>query len=276
MSEAPDLLITGGRLFVAYTPRDLTPYGSDIGPRPVAAPNAIAVRGGQIAWIGRDDEGLRDWRGPKTEVVDARGGLITAGFEDAHVHLLDGSLEADWLDLFHLPSLAAIGDAVRRHAAANAAERWILARGWMYDAFDGRLPTAAMLDAVVPDRPAYLGCYDGHTAWVNTAALRAAGIDRDTPDPPRGSIVRDPATGEATGALKEDAQDLVTRLLPKPSRAEAVAAMRRSIAAMQATGITAIQDAWVEPDEVATWRKSSTGGPGCAPGSRSRCAPGRA
>lgn len=254
MSDPADLLITGGRLFVAYKPHELTPYGSDIGPRPVAAPNSIAVRDGRIAWIGRDDAALRDWRGPRTEVVDARGGLITAGFDDAHVHLVDGANELDWVDLFGLHTVDAIAAAVSRHAAANPDAPWVLGRGWTYDAFPGGLPTRALLDAWVPDRPAYIGCYDGHTGWANTAALHAAGIDRETPDPLNGVIVRDPATGEATGAFKEDAPDLVTRRIPRPSTEETLAAMRRSIAAMHAAGITAIQDAWVEPAELPLWR----------------------
>ena len=254
MSEPADLLITGGRLFAGYKPHELIPYGSDVGPRPVAAPNAIAIRDGRIAWIGRDDEAQRDWRGPTTEVIDARGGLITAGFDDAHVHLIDGSIEQDWVDLFHLPSVDAIGAAIARHAAASPGAPWVLGRGWTYDRFPGGLPTRALLDAVAPDRPAFMSCYDGHTGWANSSALRAAGIERTTSDPRNGVIVRDPATGEATGVLKEDAQDLVTRLIPKPSTADTLAAMRRSIAAMHAAGITAIQDAWVEPDDLPVWR----------------------
>ena len=254
MSEPADLLITGGRLFLAYSPRDLVPYGSDIGPRPVAAPNAIAVRDGRVAWIGRDDEGLRDWRGPRTDTVDARGGLITAGFDDAHLHLVDGANELDRVDTFGLTSVEAIQAAIARDAAARPDLPWVLGKGWLYAAFPGGMPTRELLDAVVLDRPAFLGCYDGHTGWANTAALHAAGIDRTTPDPPHGSIVKDPATGEPTGALKEDAQDLVTRLIPVPTTDETLAAMRRTIAAMHAAGITAIQDAWVEPDDLALWR----------------------
>jgi predicted amidohydrolase YtcJ len=187
-------------------------------------------------------------------VIDARGGLITAGFDDAHVHLVDGANELDWVDLFGLRDSAAIEAAVARHAAADPGASWVLGRGWMYDAFPGGLPTRAPLDAIVPDRPAFVGCYDGHTGWANTAALRAAGIDRSTPDPPSGVIVRDPATGEATGALKEDAQDLVRRLIPAPSAAQTLAAMRQTISSMHAAGITAIQDAWVEPAELPLWR----------------------
>ena len=254
MSDPADLLITGGRVFTAYGPRDLSPYGSDIGPRPIGAPNAIAVRDGRIAWIGRDAEAMRDWRGPATEHVDARGGLITAGFDDAHLHLVGGANEADRVDLFQLPTVESIQSAIARHAAADPGAPWVLGRGWLYGPFPGGLPTRDLLDSVVPDRPAFMGCYDGHTGWVNTAALRAAGIDRETPDPPHGIIVRDPVTGEATGVLKESAQDLVQRHIPTPTTEDTLAAMRRTIAAMHVTGITAIQDAWVEPDELPLWR----------------------
>ena len=254
MSSPADLLVTGGRVFVAYKPHELSPYGSDLGPRPVSAPDAIAVKDGRIAWIGRHDEALRDWRGPATEVVDAHGGLITAGFDDAHVHLIDGANELDWVDCFQLSTVEAITAALARHASARPDAPWVLGKGWMYAAFPGHMPTRELLDAVVPDRPAYVGCYDGHTAWVNSVAMRVAGIDRETPDPPDGRIVRDPDTGEPTGALLEGATDLVTRILPKPSADETVAAMRRAIGAMHRSGITAIQDAWVEPDEVELWR----------------------
>lgn len=254
MSDPADLLIVGGRVFVAYPPSDLTPYGSDVGPRPVGAPNAIAVRDGKIAWIGRDDAGLRDWRGPATEVVEAHGGLITAGFDDAHIHLRDGADELDRIDLFGLRSVADIQAAIAAHATAAPDGAWVLGKGWLYAAFPGGLPDRALLDAIVPDRPAFMGCYDGHTGWANGAALRVAGIDRATPDPADGVIVRDAATGEATGALKEGAQDLVTRQIPRPTTATTLDAMRRTIAALNGAGITAVQEAWVEPDDVALWR----------------------
>lgn len=254
MTDPADLLITGGRVFTAYRPRELAPYGSDIGPRPVSAPNAIAIRDGRIAWIGRDDEALRDWRGPATEHIDARGGLITAGFDDAHLHLVGGANESDRVDLFQLPTVESIQSAIARHAATDPGAPWVLGRGWLYGPFPGGLPTRELLDAVVPDRPAFMGCYDGHTGWVNTAALRVAGIHRETPDPPHGIIVRDPVTGEATGALKESAQELVRRFIPPQTTEQTLAAMRRTIAAMHVAGITAIQDAWVEPDELPLWR----------------------
>ena len=253
MSDGADLLIVNGRVFQAFGPRQIVPYGSDIGPRPVAGANSVAIVGGRIAWVGRQDEGLREWKGPRTEVVDAGGGLVTAGFDDAHIHVVGGAQEQGDVDLFRLASLADITTAIARHATAEPDAPWIKGHGWLYALFPGGLPTRGQLDAAVPDRPAFMGCYDGHTAWVNTVALRLAGIDRDTPDPRDGIIVRDPATGEATGALKEGAQDLVRRHIPEPSTTDTLAAMRAAIARMHAAGITAIQDAWVEPHELSLW-----------------------
>lgn len=254
MSDGADLLLVDGRIFQAFGPRDLVPYGSEIGPRPVAGANSVAIVGGRIAWIGHKDEGLREWRGPRTEVVDARAGLIMAGFDDAHIHVVGGAQEQGDVDLFQLASVEAIADAIAGHAAAHPNAPWVKGHGWMYVPFPGGLPTRQQLDTVVPDRPAFMRCYDGHTGWVNSAALRLAGIDRDTPDPRDGVIVRDPDTGEATGALKEGAQELVRRLIPEPASADTLAAMRAAIARMHAAGITAIQDAWVEPDELPLWR----------------------
>ncbi len=254
MSGPADLLIVGGRIFRAFRPGEAPALGSDPGPRPDGAPTALAVRGNRIAWLGSDHDARRDWRGPSTEVIDAHGGLITAGFDDAHIHLVGGAQELDRVDLFQLATVEAIQAAVARDAAAHPEAPWVLGRGWMYVPFPGGLPTRQILDAVVPDRPAFMGCYDGHTGWANTAALRLAGIDSTTPDPWDGIIVQDPLTGEPTGALKEGAQELVQRAIPMPTPEETLGAMRRSIGAMHATGITSIQDAWVQPDELDLWR----------------------
>ncbi len=176
------------------------------------------------------------------------------GFDDAHIHVREGANELDRVDLFRLASVGAVQEAIAVHAAADRAAPWVLGRGWLYMAFPGGMPDRGQLDAVVPDRPAFMGCFDGHTGWANTAALRLAGIDRETADPPDGEIVRDPSTGEATGALKEGAQDLVTRHIPRPTTASTLDAMRRTITALHAAGITAIQEAWAEPEDVPLWR----------------------
>ena len=241
MSETADLLIVGGRLFIGGT-------------ETVGAASAIAVQGGRIAWIGPRDAGLRDWRGPRTEVIDARGGLVTPGFDDAHIHVREGAVELDHVDLFQLASVVEVQAAIAAHVAADPAAPWALGRGWLYGAFPGGMPDRAQLDAIVPARPAFMSCFDGHTGWANTAALRLAGIDRETADPPDGVIVRDPATGEATGALKEGAQDLVTRHIPRPTTTFTLDAMRRTIGKLHAAGITAVQEAWALPEDIPLWR----------------------
>jgi predicted amidohydrolase YtcJ len=241
VSEAADLLIVGGRLFIPDAQTD-------------EAPDAIAIRAGQIAWIGRREDALRDWRGPRTQVVEAHGRLVTPGFDDAHIHVREGANELDRVDLFRLASVAAVQETIAAHAAADHAVPWVLGRGWLYMAFPGGMPDRGQLDAVVPDRPAFMGCFDGHTGWANTAALRLAGIDRETADPPDGEIVRDPSTGEATGVLKEGAQQLVTRHIPHSTTASTLDALRRTITALHAAGITAIQEAWAEPEDVPLWR----------------------
>ncbi|OGO59186.1 MAG: hypothetical protein A2V85_14190 [Chloroflexi bacterium RBG_16_72_14] len=230
-----DLVIVNGRVFGA------------------TAATAVRVEDGRIAQLGTDAM-VRAARSHGAEVVDARGSLVLPGFDDAHLHLRGGARSMDHAQLYPLQAVEAVLAAIREHAAANADRPWVLGRGWLYAPFPGGLPTRALLDAAVPDRPAFMGCYDGHTGWANSAALRLAGIDRRTPDPPNGLIVRD-ADGEPTGVLKEDAQALVERLIPVPGEAEDRASVRRALGAMHTMGLTAAQDAWVDLDELAFWRR---------------------
>ncbi len=210
-----------------------------LGGRIFGSPGATALRveDGRIARIGTDAE-----LGRAGEVVDARGGLVVPGLDDAHLHLRYGARQLADADLFGLGTADATLAAVARHAAANPDRAWVRGRGWVYSAFEGGLPHRRLLDAVVPDRPAWLRCYDGHTGWANTAALHAAGITRDTASPATGVIVRD-ADGEPTGVLKEDAQDLVDAVIPVPTEAEDRASVADAIARFHRDGITAVQDA---------------------------------
>ncbi|HET7830965.1 MAG TPA: amidohydrolase [Candidatus Limnocylindrales bacterium] len=210
---------------------------------------AVAVGAGRIEAIGESE--LADGA---AEVVDARGGLLMPGFDDGHIHLLSGARESNGALLYPLETVDEIQDRIRAHAAARPDAPWVLGRGWLYAAFPGAMPTAALLDAVVQDRPAWMGCFDGHTGWANTAAMRLAGIDRETPDPPAGVIVRD-ADGNPTGAFKEEAQALIDRVVPQPTEDEDRDSVRRAIAGLHASGITAAQDAWLTPDELAFWER---------------------
>jgi predicted amidohydrolase YtcJ len=209
--------------------------------------DAVRIRDGRIDAVGRSGE-----LGRVGELIDAGGGLVMAGFDDAHIHLLSGARAMGWANLYPLGTVDEVLAAIRAHAAAHPGDDWVRGRGWLYAPFPGGLPTRELLDQVVPDRPAFLDCYDGHTGWANTAALRLAGVDRTTPDPPNGVVVRD-ADGEPTGVLKEEAQALVERHIPLPTRDEDRASVARALSALHASGLTAGQDAWLEPDELAFW-----------------------
>ncbi|MDQ1324832.1 MAG: hypothetical protein QG587_2168 [Chloroflexota bacterium] len=216
--------------------------------------NAVRIRDGRIVAVGHGAD-----LGRGGEVVDARGGLVLPGFDDAHIHVQSGARSMTRAQLYPLETVETVLDAVRAHAVSNPDASWVLGRGWLYAAFPGGMPTAALLDRAVPHRPAWMDCYDGHTGWANTAAMRAAGIDRTTPDPPNGVIVRD-EDGEPTGAFKEDAQLLVERHIPVPTEAEDRASVRLALSAMHALGVTAAQDAWLTPEELAFWGRIRAAG----------------
>jgi predicted amidohydrolase YtcJ len=250
-----DLLIVHGRVFRGFKTGQAPPLGSADGPRPEGAPTAIAVVGERIAWVGDSSEALRAWRGPRTELLDARGGLVSAGFDDAHIHLLDGARQMDDIDLTRAATPQEIGAAIRAGAAERSAKPWVVGRGWLYGSFPAGLPTRQQLDHLVPDRPALMGAYDGHTTWVNSRALATAGIRQGTPDPADGVIQRDLASGEPTGMLFEAAGLLVERCLPVLNADEDLAVLRTAIAAAHRNGITAVQEAWTPPGDLLVWRR---------------------
>lgn len=179
---------------------------------------------------------------PADEVVDLAGGLVTRGFVDAHVHAVQGGLERIRCDLSGDADRADYLDTVARYAAAHPEHDWILGGGWAMPAFDGGTAPAADLDAVVGDRRVFLMNRDHHGAWVSSATLRAAGITRDTPDPPDGHLDRLP-DGTPNGTLHEGAMDLVSGAIPRPDDEESDAALDEAQRHLLAFGITGWQDA---------------------------------
>jgi predicted amidohydrolase YtcJ len=237
MTSGADLLIVGAPVYNADPAR---PWA-----------DAVAVRGGRVAAVGPERE-LAALRGPATRVLRLDGGLVLPGFQDAHVHTAASGLELAQCDL-HEVEPAAYAATVARYAAGHPDAAWVLGGGWVMDAFGTGGPHRAALDAAVSDRPVLLESTDGHSAWANGRALELAGITRATPDPPRGRIERD-AAGEPTGALHEAAMALVGDLAPEPGQAEWEAAIERGQAHLHRLGITAWQDAAVEPDMLAAYR----------------------
>jgi predicted amidohydrolase YtcJ len=204
---------------------------------------AVAIRGAKIVAVGDDPE-IEKMRGTGTKVIDAGGKLVLPGFVDCHIHFLDGSFSLGRVNLEGAKDAADIQNRLREYASQHPGNDWILGRGWNYAMFvPEALPHKKYLDEIFPNRPVFLEGYDGHTYWANSKALALAGITRETADPPNGAIVRDPKTGEATGALKEAAQDLVARVAPKPTRAEKLLALRAGMKWANEHGITRVHSA---------------------------------
>lgn len=209
---------------------------------------AVAIAGDRILRVGSDEQ-VSALRGEETVVVDAEGGSVLPGFNDAHVHFRAGGESLERVDLFDAGDLASVQQTIRDFAAAHTEREWLFGRGWLYGSFPGDMPIRQQLDAVVGDRPAVMECYDGHSVWVSSAVLERAGIDRDTPDPPSGVIVRDPATGEPTGVLQESAMGLLDGVLPEPDRAAKLDAIRAAVAEAQRLGVTSVQNAGMSAEE---------------------------
>ncbi len=228
-----DLLFTGGRVYTA---------GAD-----PAWADAVAVRGDRILAVGRPVN-LDELRGPLTRVIDLHGRLLLPGFTDSHIHFTDQALRARQLDLSGARSAAEVAERVRDRAARVAPGRWLLGGG--YDANlwpDGPAPHRSLLDAVAPDLPVRLDSKDLHTVWVNSVALRQAGITSATSDVPGGVIDRD-ATGEPTGVLRDRAIQCLAGHQPAPDLAEMTAAVREATPDLWSKGLVAIHNAVVPHD----------------------------
>jgi len=204
---------------------------------------AIAIHDGKVIAVG-DEPLIFKLRSATTQVIEAGGHLVLPGFVDCHIHFIDGSLSLGRVNLAGAKDVADIQQRLRDYASKHPGKDWILGRGWNYAMFGSEtLPHKKYLDEIFPDRPVLLEGYDGHTYWANSKALALAGITTNTADPANGVIVRDPATHQATGALKEAAHGLVDRVVPKPSRDENLAALRAGMKWANEHGLTRVHSA---------------------------------
>ena len=213
---------------------------------------AVAIQGERIAAAGPFS---KSWVGPKTQVLDLKGKLVIPGFNDAHIHFLSGSIGLSQVDLTGACTLAEMQKRIAAFAKANPNEPWITGSGWEYYCFpDHKLPRKEDLDAVVADRPVFIRACDGHTAWANSAALRAAEITKDSKFEGYGEIVRN-ANGEPAGSLKEGAQSLVSRHVPPVPRARKLAALRQGMKLAASLGITSIQNAGGSEEDLSLYEE---------------------
>jgi predicted amidohydrolase YtcJ len=183
---------------------------------------------------------------PDAKHIDAQGKTLLPGLIDAHGHVFELGEIASGVDLFSATSLGGAVRAVAEFSRSHPKNAWIVGYGWNQEVWKlGRFPTAAELDAVVNDRPVLLHRVDAHASWVNTKALEMAGISKDTPDPAGGKIERD-ANGKPTGVLVDSAMELVNKVVPLPTPAQARGTLDNALVALAKVGLTSVHDAGVK------------------------------
>ena len=199
-------------------------------------PEVAAGVDGRILAVG---EGARSAAGRRAEVVRLRG-RAWPGLIDAHIHLEGLADRRLIVDLEGAATLEETLARIKSWSAELPDDAWVLGAGWYNDRWgDQSFPTRRRLDEAAGGRPAFMWRKDGHSAWVSSAALKRAGIDRTTVDPPGGLIDRD-KRGEPAGILRETAMQLVADLIPRPDEAQLDGAMSRALGELAAFGLTAV------------------------------------
>ena len=203
---------------------------------------ALAITHGRIVAVGSDAEVGR-WKGPATRVVDLRGAFAMPGFNDAHTHMASAGQQKLTVDLVGCRSSAEMQSRIQEYTVKAAPRSWIAGGGWDQTLWtEKQLPTRQDLDAVTAGHPAIFSRVDGHMAVANSAALAAAGIGRDTPDPAGAKIDRDKAK-EATGVLRESAAtEMVFMKVPPPTLEQRRKALTLAIEDALEHGVTSVQD----------------------------------
>ncbi len=217
---------------------------------------AVAIANGRILAVGSDKE-IRAYQGPDTTVVDLKGRLAVPGLTDSHAHFIQGGFQLLSVDLKDSRSEEEFVRRVAEKARTLPPGRWMQGGDWDEEAWPSeKLPTRWLIDSVAPRTPVFISRYDGHAVLANSLALKLAGVTKNTPDPAGGVIVRDPKSGEPTGVLKDEAQDLVAKVIPHPSENEMEEALRAALKEAARVGLTSIHDITVGPE---AWNGNFTG-----------------
>jgi predicted amidohydrolase YtcJ len=218
---------------------------------------AVAIAGSRIIAVGTTADITR-LAGPTTRRIDLHGRTLTPGLLDAHAHFADGGAQRLFVVDLSYPGVKNIADvaaAIRKRVATTAKGAWIQGRGWDEGKLvERRVITARDIDAASPDNPVFLTQTTGHYGVANSAALRLAGITKDTPDPPSGTIDRN-TDGTPTGLLREAAGRLVWRLIPPRSSAEMEAGMRDFVKGFNAEGMTGLKEPGISTEEWDIYKK---------------------
>ncbi|HEV3216877.1 MAG TPA: amidohydrolase family protein [Vicinamibacterales bacterium] len=235
-------LIVGAQRDDANGPVDLIIVNGKVYPGAGAdMQEAVAVRGNEILRVGSNRD-VKRLRRAQTVVVDAHGATVLPGLNDAHVQLMAGALALEQLDLSSAASIDDLQVQLGEYADDMPSRPWVLGRNGDPDLFTApNVAARKILDETIPDRPVLLTSGDGKVAWANSKALDKAGITRRTRATEPGAIARDRRTGEPTGVLKGPAIDLMTQVLPQPSHAEKILALRAAIEEAHKLGVTSVQ-----------------------------------
>jgi predicted amidohydrolase YtcJ len=205
--------------------------------------DAIAVSGETIAAVGSSAEIQKMAGGAK--IIDAHGAMLVPGFIDAHVHFLDGGFALSSVQLRDAKTPAEFVRRIKAYAATLPKGAWVLGGDWDHTLWGGELPRRDWIDSVTPDHPVWVSRLDGHMGVANTAALRAAGITRATPDVDGGTIVRD-ANGDPTGVFKDNAMGLVGKAIPDDPPEVEDRELDAAMAYVAEQGVTSV-------DHMGTW-----------------------
>ena len=207
--------------------------------------DAVAITGDRITAVGSSAE-INKLARPVTRVIDAQGRMLVPGFIDSHVHFVEGGFGLTSVQLRDAKTRDEFIRRIGEHARKLPAAAWMLEGNWDHQNWGGELPRRDWIDSVTPNTPVFIQRLDGHMSLANTAALRAAGVTRETKDVAGGEIVRD-ASGEPTGILKDNAAGLVGHAVPDPRPEQEDAALDAAMRHVAEQGVTSVHN-------MGTWR----------------------
>ena len=199
---------------------------------------ALAANGNTILAVG-DTAAIQKFIAPRTRVLDARGGMVTPGFIDSHVHFLEGGLNLRSVQLRDVRTKEEFVARIKAFAATAPPGTWITGGDWDHQNWGGELPRKDWIDAATPRNPVWINRMDGHMSLANSLALAAAKVGKDTREVEGGAIVRD-ASGEPTGILKDNAKSLVDRAMPAPSAQMMDRALDAAMKYVAQNGVTSV------------------------------------
>jgi predicted amidohydrolase YtcJ len=220
---------------------------------------AIAIKDSLILYVGND---YQEYAGGQTTLIDLHGKMLLPGFIDNHVHFLDGGYYLANIDLREAKSKAGFIATFRHYTDSAKGNSWIRGGNWDHEAWGGELPRATWIDSISGDHPVFISRYDGHMGLANAIALKMAGINKNTSNPQGGEIVKDPKTGEPTGILRDEATNLVYKIITNQTDLELDESLSRAASHALSHGFTQVHDmgtygGWID---MATYRRAEAAG----------------